>query len=124
MCNKVESTENVENIEKNIGIDKELVGNTSTNKITHLGKLLVDATVAPQNITFPTDLKLLNEARKKSEELIDKLYSKELHGSIKPRTYRKKARQYFLNTVKKKRKSKKELYKSNRQQIRFLQISC
>ena len=122
MCNKVESTENVENIEKNIGIekDKELVGNTSTNKITHLGKLLVDATVAPQNITFPTDLKLLNEARKKSEELIDKLYSKELHGSIKPRTYRKKARQYFLNTVKKKRKSKKELYKSNRQQIRFL----
>ena len=48
------------------------------------------------------------------------MYSKELHGSIKPRTYRKKARQYFLNTVKKKRKSKKELYKSNGQQIRFL----
>ena len=38
MCNKVEIP--VENIEKNIGIekDKELVGNTSTNKITHLGK--------------------------------------------------------------------------------------
>ena len=33
------------------------------------GKLLMDATVAPQNITFPTDLKLLNTARKKSEHL-------------------------------------------------------
>lgn len=31
------------------------------------GKLLMDATVAPQNITFPTDLKLLNAACKKSE---------------------------------------------------------
>ena len=39
------------------------------------GKLLMDATVAPQNITFPTDLKLLNAARKKSEELIDILYT-------------------------------------------------
>lgn len=39
------------------------------------GKLLMDATVAPQNITFPTDLKLLNTARIKSEQIIDKLYT-------------------------------------------------
>jgi len=39
---------------------------SSTEKaITHKGKLLMDATVAPQNITYPTDLKLLNEARLK-----------------------------------------------------------
>lgn len=84
------------------------------------GKLLMDATVAPQNITFPTDLKLLNAAREKSEELIDKLYRKKLHGEVKPRTYRKVGRKEFLNTAKKKSKTTKELYKANGKQLRFL----
>ena len=35
-----------------------------TPVILNKGKLLMDATVAPQNITYPTDLKLLNTARK------------------------------------------------------------
>ena len=47
------------------------------------GKLITDATVAPQNITYPTDLKLFNAARQKSEELIDILYNPDLHA--KPR---------------------------------------
>ena len=55
-----------------------LINNTSTNS----GKLLMDATVAPQNITYPTDLKLLNAAREKSEGIIDKLYKKEIHGVV------------------------------------------
>lgn len=83
------------------------------------GKLLVDATVAPQNITFPTDLKLLNASREKSEELIDKLYDKLVHNE-KPRTYRNIARKEFLNTAKKKQKSFKEIYKVNGSQIRYL----
>jgi len=84
------------------------------------GKLIVDATVAPQNITFPTDLKLLCAARRKSEQLIDLLYDPVLHGPVKPRTYRKIAQKLFLNTAKKKVKSNKELYKSNGRQLRFL----
>jgi hypothetical protein len=89
------------------------------------GKLLMDATVAPQNITFPTDpiaigLKLLNAARKKSEELIDILYDPLLHGNKKVRTYRQVARKCFLNSAKKKRKTAKEVYKANGQQLRFL----
>ena len=84
------------------------------------GKLLMDATVAPQNITYPTDLKLLNTARRKSEELIDKLYNPALDGYPKVRTYRQKAQKVFLNAAKKKKKSNKEIYKSNGQQIRFL----
>lgn len=93
---------------------------TKEVKIENRGKLLVDATVAPQNITFPTDLKLLDAARKKSEQIIDLLYRADLHGEIKPRTYRKVARKNFLNTSKKKRKSAKELYKANGQQLRYL----
>jgi len=84
------------------------------------GKLIIDATVAPQNITFPTDLKLLCAARCKSEQLIDLLYDPALHGSVKPRTYRNIAQKLFLNTAKKKMKSNKELYKSNGRQLRFL----
>ena len=35
------------------------------------GKLIVDATVAPADIKFPTDLNLLDDARKKCEAVID-----------------------------------------------------
>jgi transposase, IS5 family len=84
------------------------------------GKLIIDATVAPQNITFPTDLKLLCAARRKSEQLIDLLYDPALHGLVKPRTYRNIAQKLFLDTAKKKVKSNKELYKSNGRQLRFL----
>ncbi|MFM8832143.1 MAG: IS5 family transposase [Cytophagales bacterium] len=87
---------------------------------TNEGTLIMDATVAPQNITYPTDLKLLNAAREKSEELIDKLYNKEIHGVIKVRTYRELARKDFLNAIKKKTKSFKEIYKWNGSQIRYL----
>lgn len=84
------------------------------------GKLLMDATVAPQNITYPTDLKLLNAAREKSEEIIDKLYRKEIHGEEKVRTYRTVARKDFLNSARKKSKGNKEIYKANGSQLRYL----
>lgn len=76
--------------------------------------------MAPQNITYPTDLKLLNAAREKSEELIDILYNSLLHGDTKPRTYREMARKYFLNTARKKGKTNKVIYKANGRQLRFL----
>jgi hypothetical protein len=88
--------------------------------LPHKGKLIMDATVAPQHITCPTDLKLLNSARKKSEQLIDQLYNPILHGLVKPRTYRNIAQKIFLNTAKKKAKSSKEIYKANGRQLRFL----
>jgi hypothetical protein len=51
----------------------------------HQGKLILDATVAPQAIRYPTDLSLLNEAREFSERIIDELYPK-TDGKRKPRT--------------------------------------
>ena len=38
------------------------------------GTMILDATCAPQNIRFPTDASLLNEAREKAEEIIDTLH--------------------------------------------------
>lgn len=84
------------------------------------GRLLVDATVAPQNISYPTDLKVLDAARVKSEAIIDKLYRKSIHGDTKPRTYREQARKVFLSTALKKSKTRKEIYKANAKQLRYL----
>ncbi|MFT6810774.1 MAG: IS5 family transposase, partial [Saprospiraceae bacterium] len=38
---------------------------------THKGTLITDATVCPQDIAYPTDLNLLNDARVQSESIID-----------------------------------------------------
>jgi transposase, IS5 family len=83
------------------------------------GKLITDATACPQDIAYPTDLNLLNDAREKSEMLIDKLYSSQHHGS-KPRTDRKQARKLYLHTAQKKNKSKKEIRKAIKKQLSFL----
>jgi len=56
---------------------------------------------------------LLNAARKKREYLIDKLYVKEIIGTEKVRTYREIARKDFLNAVRKKAKSGKQIDKAN-----------
>lgn len=98
----------------------EATATVDTQVPANKGKLITDATVAPQNITYPTDLKLLNAAREKSEELIDILYNQQLHGQTKVRTYRQMARKDFLNTAKKKAKTSKAIYKANGSQLRYL----
>jgi len=87
--------------------------------ITHHGDLLMDATACPQDIAYPTDLNLLNDAREKSEELIDILFQGSIHGD-KPRTYRQKARKQYLQVAQKKRKTKKEIRQSIRRQLGYL----
>ena len=42
-------------------------------KKANKGKLIVDLTVAPSDIKYPTDLGLLNHARELTEKMIDKL---------------------------------------------------
>jgi hypothetical protein len=84
------------------------------------GKLMVDATCTPADITFPTDVKLLNKAREKSEHLIDTLHRARGKGHKKPRTYRQRARKQFLSVAKDKRMSRQKIRKSLRQQLGYL----
>lgn len=83
------------------------------------GNLIVDATACPQDISYPTDLNLLNDSREKAEELIDFLYNPSKHNK-KPRTYRKNARKVYLKTAQKKKKTKKEIRVAIRKQLGFL----
>ncbi len=85
------------------------------------GKLLVDATCTPADITFPTDLKLLNTAREKSEEIIDILHRPFRGKQKKPRTYRKRARKDFLAAAKSKRLSQSKRRKALRKQLGYLE---
>jgi IS5 family transposase len=91
------------------------------NKVApaNAGKLIVDATACPQDIRYPTDLDLLNDAREKSEELIDHLFCHSKHLA-KPRTYREIARKVYLKTAQKKSKSKKEIRTAIKRQLNYL----
>jgi transposase, IS5 family len=85
----------------------------------HQGKLILDATVAPQAIRYPTDLNLLNEARMFSEKIIDRLYP-ETDWQKKPRTYRQNARKAYLAVVKRRRPAGKVLRRGLKQQLQYL----
>ncbi|MEX0994971.1 MAG: IS5 family transposase [Balneolaceae bacterium] len=88
-------------------------------KPANKGRLTIDATVADQQIAYPTDLGLIHTARKESERLIDLLY-KQSELTQKPRTYRRKAQAAYLAVAKKRRKSKKEIRKAIGAQLRYL----
>lgn len=84
------------------------------------GKLLVDATCTPADITYPTDLKLLGEAREKTELYIDRLHVPDIGKKKKPRTYRRKARAQYLAVAKQKKPGHKKIRKAIGQQLRYI----
>jgi transposase, IS5 family len=85
------------------------------------GQLIVDATCAPADIRYPTDLSLLNEARENSEIILDTLYLQVIDQfKTKPRTYRKLARKAFLSVSRTRRPSRKLRRKGIRQQLNYL----
>ncbi len=91
----------------------------SINKETNSGDLIIDATVCPQDIAYPTDLNLLNDAREHAEYFIDILYEL-TQEKVKPRTYRQIARKNYLQTAQRKKNSKKQLRNSIKGQLGYL----
>jgi IS5 family transposase len=92
-------------------------------EVQNTGDLIVDATACPQDISYPTDLNLLNDAREQSEKLIDILYGKlrwDEDQPIKPRTYRIIARKEYLKVAQKKHKTHKEIRGAVRKQLNYL----
>lgn len=85
------------------------------------GSLLMDASCTPADIRYPTDLSLLNEAREKSEEIIDVLHRPDIGRTVKPRTYRRKARKDYLAVAKKRKPSAKRVRKAIGKQLRYIE---
>jgi hypothetical protein len=90
-------------------------------KRTNQGKLILDATCAPADIKYPTDLGILNQARIETERIIDNLY-KPLRGKLtkKPRTSRKIARKEYLKVAKKRKVSYQERRKAIGKQLKYI----
>lgn len=84
------------------------------------GKLLIDATCTPADITWPTDLKLLNDAREKTERIIDDLHASLGRGAAKPRTYRRKARRDFLDVALSKKPKASKIRTAIGKQLRYI----
>jgi IS5 family transposase len=84
------------------------------------GTVLVDATCAPADVAYPTDLNLLNEAREKLEAIIDTLHEPVIGQTAKPRTYREKARKQFLAVSKQRRPGPKVIRKAIRRQLGYV----
>lgn len=86
------------------------------------GILTIDASCTPADITYPTDLKLLNEARESTERIIDDLCEQQPDlRKHKPRYDRGKARAVFLNVAKQKKPRWSKIKASIRRQLDYLQ---
>lgn len=97
-------------------IDMDNSGNENQG---NKGKLILDATCAPADVKYPTDVNLLNEAREKCEKIIDLLYSfSELEK--KPRTYRQRARKEFMAITKQRKARKRKIRKAVRKQLSYV----
>lgn len=84
------------------------------------GTLILDASCAPADIAYPTDVSLLNEAREKLEAIIDTLHDAREERSLKPRSYREKARKAYLEIAKQRKAGKQKIRKAIGQQLRFV----
>lgn len=84
------------------------------------GIMMIDASVAPADIAYPTDLNLLNEAREKLEDILDVLYEPLKGKRAKPRTYRQRARRDYLAVAKRRRVSEKAIRKAIKKQLQYI----
>ena len=82
------------------------------------GTLILDATCAPQNIKYPQDIELLNEAREKLEDMICRVSDE--YNYYRPRMYREKARKDYLALAKCRKRSAKKIRKAIRKQLQYI----
>ena len=93
-------------------------GDDNEESATNSGTLILDATCAPQNISYPQDVNLLNEAREKLEKMIDIICYEQNY--YKPRMYRQKARKDYLNLAKCKKRTAKKIRKAIKAQLQYI----
>ena len=72
--------------------------NTETEEPENSGTIILDASCAPQNISYPQDINLLNETRENLEKMIDEICYD--YNYYRPRMYRENARRDYLNLAK------------------------
>jgi IS5 family transposase len=86
------------------------------------GTLTIYASCTPADITYPTDLKLVNEARQSTERIIDTLCDQRSDlRKHRPRYDRGRARANFLSVAKQKKPRRRRIKAAIRRQLDYLQ---
>ena len=87
------------------------------------GKLILDATVAPADIKYPTDIHLLNKCREHLETAINVLWKIVPHTGHKLPYSAKKARKAYLKLAKSKKWTKAKCRKGIGEQLRYIELA-
>jgi len=90
---------------------------------SHNGKLILDATVAPADIKYPTDIDLLNKCREYLETAVDIIWPMVPHEGHKLPYNPKRARKSYLNISKSKKWTKAKLSKGIGDQLRCIELA-
>jgi hypothetical protein len=84
------------------------------------GTLILDATAAPADIRYPTDLGILNECRENTEKMIDEIWAHTSREGHKTAYNRKKARKQYLEIIKKRRHKAGEIKAGIKEQLSYV----
>lgn len=87
------------------------------------GALVLDATAAPADVRYPTDLSLLNECRENVEELIDGIWETSRRMGHKTSYSRKKARRQYLKVAKQRKPKRKAIKQAVTEQLDYVERS-
>ena len=81
------------------------------------GTMVLDASVAPADIRYPTDLSLLNECRENSEAIIDDVWDKTDRIGHKTSYSRKRVRKNYLRVAKQRKPRKNKIRQAVGEQL-------
>lgn len=110
------------NDDNNMPPTDRINGNSSDeNKPDNQGKLILDATVAPADVRYPTDLSLLNECRENTEVMIDELWEHTEKIGHRTAYNRKKARKSYLKVAKQRKARAQATRKAIGEQLEYLE---
>ena len=84
------------------------------------GTLILDATVAPADIRYPTDLGILNECRENTEKMIEELWEHTDRRGHKTGYSRKKARSSYMRIAKQRRPRVKAIQRAVAEQLEYV----
>ena len=82
------------------------------------GTMILDATCAPQQIAYPQDINLLNEARVNLENIIDAVCYE--YNYRRPRMYRDNARKDYLSLAKCRKRTTKKIRQAIKKQLQYV----
>ena len=112
--------EKIEQINRRIFCGVEHKDGAGDEPPPNSGKLVLDATCAPADIRYPSDLSLLNEARENTESMIEALWGQSSRQGHKTRYRRKKARSQYLSIAKQKKPRMAKTRKAIRNQLTYI----